>query len=115
MPVYEGNILTNLVTHMQIGGRDLTQFVRREIGQVIPREDSFLAAKYIKERFGYVCSNINKEYAKYDQHPEKYVKRVGGIGSSTGEEWICEANYEQFLVGEALFHPEVCVSTLPRV
>lgn len=34
-------------------------------------------AKRIKEMYSYVCPDIAKEFAKYDQEPSKWIKQYG--------------------------------------
>ena len=40
-------------------------------------------AKTIKERFGYICPDIAKEFNKYDSQPDKFFKMFEGINSIT--------------------------------
>jgi actin-related protein 3 len=53
--------------------------------QIIPPEDQLRVAQEIKEQFGYTCSDIVKEFKKYDQEPEKMLRKYEGIHSVTGK------------------------------
>ena len=77
----------------------------REIG--IPPEQSLETAKAIKERYCYVCSDIAKEFNKFDADPNKYVKKYSGVNAVTKKPFEIDVGYEKFLGPEIFFHPEV--------
>ena len=60
-----------------------------------------------QERFSYVCPDIAKEFAKYDQDPSKWMKRFEGMNSINRQKFAVDVGYERFLGPEIFFHPEV--------
>ncbi|XP_045170218.2 actin-related protein 3 isoform X2 [Mercenaria mercenaria] len=109
IPVAEGYVIGSCIKHIPIAGRDITYFIQqllreREVG--IPPEQSLETAKAIKERFSYVCPDIAKEFAKYDQDPGKWMKRFEGMNSVTRQQFAVDVGYERFLGPEIFFHPE---------
>ena len=40
-------------------------------------------AKQIKERFGYICPDIAKEFNKYDSETAKWFKQYEGVNGIT--------------------------------
>jgi len=91
----------------------------REGNTVIPSSQSFEVAKRVKEQFSYVCPDMVKEFTKYDQTPDKCLKRYEGIESVTKKPFACDVGYERFLGPEIFFNPEICSSDfltpLPKV
>lgn len=73
-------VYTNIflgIKHIPIAGRDVTYFVQqllREREPNIPAEQSYEVAKTIKERYCYVSPDIQKEFAKFDTDPEKWLQ-----------------------------------------
>ena len=55
----------------------------RERESGIPPEQSLDTAKHIKEKYGYICPDVAKEFAKYDSQPEKWFKVYEGVNSIT--------------------------------
>ncbi|XP_031572113.1 actin-related protein 3-B [Actinia tenebrosa] len=109
IPVAEGYVIGSCIKHIPIAGRDITFFVQqllreREIG--IPPEQSMETAKAIKERWGYICPDIAKEFAKYEQEPAKWIKKFESINSVTKKPYSVDVGYERFLGPEIFFHPE---------
>jgi len=109
IPVAEGYVIGSCIKHIPIAGRDITYFIQqllreREIG--IPPEQSMETAKAIKERFGYVCPDIVKEFGKYDTDPGKWIKQYEGMNSITRQKFAVDVGYERFLGPEIFFHPE---------
>ncbi len=72
-------------------------------------------AQKVKEKYGYVCQDVVKEYGKYDK---KTLDESGRILQSnkfkkythksilTGESTELDIGYERFLGPEMFFHPE---------
>lgn len=109
IPVAEGYVIGSCIKHIPIAGRDITYFIQqllreREVG--IPPEQSLETAKAIKEKYSYVCPDIAKEFAKYDQEPSKWMKRYEGINSISKQKFGVDVGYERFLGPEIFFHPE---------
>jgi actin-related protein 3 len=86
----EGYVIGSSIKHIPVAGRDITSFVQqllRDRGEnaIIPPEDQLRVAQEIKENFGYTCSDIVKEFQKYDREPEKMLRKYQGIHSVTGK------------------------------
>lgn len=50
----------------------------RERGEPVPPEQSLEVARQVKERHAYVCSDMVREFAKFDDNPAKYFKQYEG-------------------------------------
>lgn len=110
IPVAEGYVIGSCIKHIPIAGRDITNFIQtqlRERKEPIPPEDLLLVAKSIKERHCYTCSDVVKEFQKYDKEPEKYFRTFEGKHSRTGAPWKCDVGYERFLAPEIFFSPDI--------
>jgi actin-related protein 3 len=69
-PVSDGFVIGSCVRHIPLAGRDITKFTLqhlRDRGEKIPGDDALDIAQKIKERYGYVCKDVVKEYQKFDQ------------------------------------------------
>jgi len=124
IPVADGYVIGSSIKHIPIAGRDITSFVQqiirdREGSNVIPSAESFEAAKRVKESYSYVCPDLVKEYKKYDEAPDKYIRRHTGIEGSTKKPFSFDVGYERFLGPEIFFNPEIYTSDfltpLPKV
>ncbi|XP_023224631.1 actin-related protein 3-like [Centruroides sculpturatus] len=109
IPVAEGYVIGSCIKHIPIAGRNVTYFIQsllreREVG--IPPEQSLETAKAIKERYCYICPDVAKEFAKYDQEPHKWIKKHEGSNSITKQTFSVDVGYERFLGPEIFFHPE---------
>jgi len=60
-----------------------------------------------QEKFSYVCPDIVKEFSKYDNDLEKWIKKYEGVNSITKQPFQVDVGYERFLGPEIFFHPEV--------
>ena len=85
----EGYVIGSSIKHIPIAGKDITQFIQqllRDRGEntIIPPEDQLRVAQEIKEQFGYTCSDIVKEFSKYDADPSRWLKKYEGVHSVTG-------------------------------
>lgn len=68
-PVCDGYVISSCVKHIPLAGRDITQFtlnMLRDRGEKFQAGDASEIAARIKERYGYVCKDPYKEFAKYD-------------------------------------------------
>jgi actin-related protein 3 len=73
-----------------LAGRDITNFIQqfirdREGSATIPPEESLMVAQKIKEEYGYVCSDIAKEFKKFDEKPDKHIKQFSRFHKKTGK------------------------------
>ncbi|GMI70804.1 DISTORTED TRICHOMES 1, ACTIN-RELATED PROTEIN 3, ARABIDOPSIS THALIANA ACTIN-RELATED PROTEIN 3 [Hibiscus trionum] len=113
VPVAEGYVIGSCIKSIPIAGKDVTLFIQelmRERGEKMPPEDSFEAARKVKEMYGYTCSDIVKEFTKLDKEPAKFIKQYRGIRLKTGAPYTCDIGYERFLGPEVLFSPEIYTS-----
>jgi actin-related protein 3 len=122
IPVAEGYVIGSSIKHIPLAGRDITAFVQqlmRERGEPIPPEHSMDVAKRVKETYSYVCPDIVKEFAKYDQEQSKWIRQYEGIHSVTKKPFVADVGYERFLGPEIFFNPEIFSSDfltpLPKV
>ncbi|KAL7005441.1 Arp2/3 complex subunit, actin nucleation center [Cystobasidiomycetes sp. EMM_F5] len=112
IPVAEGYVIGSSIKHIPIAGRDITQFIQqllRDRGEntIIPPEDQLRVAQEIKEQFGYTCSDIVKEFSKYDSDPGRWLRKYEGVHSVTGRKYTVDVGYERFLASEIFFNPEI--------
>jgi len=110
IPVSDGYVIGSSIKSIPIAGRDLTNFTQslmRERGEPVPPEDAMDVARRVKEEYSYTCSDIVKEYGKHDSNPGKYVKRIYGVGTRTGQPYEVDVAYERFLAPEVFFQPEI--------
>lgn len=79
-------MIGSCIKHIPIAGRDITYFIQqllRERESGIPPEQSLETAKAIKEKFGYICPDVAKEFNKYDSQPDKWFKTFEGLNAIT--------------------------------
>jgi len=95
------------------------QLIRDREGNAVPSSESFDTAKRIKESYSYVCPDLVKEYKKYDETPDKFIKQYIGIESVTKKKFAVDVGYERFLGPEVFFNPEILnsefLTPLPKV
>jgi len=123
IPVAEGYVIGSSIKHIPLAGRDITafvqQFLRERESNSIPSAESFEVAKRVKEQFSYVCPSIVKEFKKYDQEPQKWIRKETGYESVTKKPFNYEVGYERFLGPEIFFNPEILsgdfLTPLPKV
>jgi actin-related protein 3 len=109
IPVAEGYVIGSAIKHVPIAGRSITQFVQqvlRERETGIPPNESLEVAKRIKEQYSYVCPDLVKEFAKYDNDPAKWIKRFDSFDAITKRPYSVDVGYERFLGPEIFFSPE---------
>jgi len=111
IPVSEGYVIGSSIKHIPLAGRDITnfmqEFIRERETDKIPPEDSLRVTQKIKEEFGYVCSDIVKEFTKYDSKPQDNIKQFTQYSKRLGKEYTVDVGYEQFLGPELFFNPEI--------
>lgn len=69
-PVCDGYVIGSCVKSIPLAGRDITKFILRQLNEreePFPPEDGMEIASVVKERFGYCCVDMQKEYAKFDK------------------------------------------------
>jgi actin-related protein 3 len=67
---------------------------------------SMETAKAVKERYSYTCSDLAKEFAKYDQEPDKWIKKHNVVNVNKNMSLNIDVGFERFLGPEIFFHPE---------
>eukprot|EP01116_Phalansterium_solitarium_P000027 TRINITY_DN1001_c0_g1_i1.p1 TRINITY_DN1001_c0_g1~~TRINITY_DN1001_c0_g1_i1.p1 ORF type:complete len:420 (+),score=142.13 TRINITY_DN1001_c0_g1_i1:96-1355(+) len=122
IPVAEGYVIGSSIKHIPLAGRDISQFVLqllRDRNEPIPPADALDVAKRVKEAYSYVCPDIVKEFQKYDNDPEKWIRRVEQLNAVTKKPYTYEVGYERFLGPEIFFNPEIFssdfITPLPKV
>ena len=122
IPVAEGYVIGSCIKHIPLAGRTITQYIQqlmRERKEPVPAEDSLEVAKRVKEMYSYVCPDLAKEFARFDEKPDKYFKQYTGVKKSTGQTYTCDVGYERFLGPEVFFNPEIFssdfITPLPEV
>jgi len=122
-PVCDGYVIGSCVKSIPLAGRDITQFtlqMLKDRGEKFKAEDSTEIASKIKEKYGYVCKDVLKEYKKYD---DKVTDANGKIIQSkkfknfihktiNGNMVNIDVGYERFLGPEMFFHPAASTATL---
>lgn len=69
IPVVEGYVIGSAIKSIPIAGRDITHFVQhliREREPNVPPGDALDVAKFVKEKYSYVCPDPVKEFSKYE-------------------------------------------------
>lgn len=115
-PVCDGYVIGSCVKSIPLAGRDITQFtlqMLKDRGEKFKAEDSYEIAAKIKEKYGYVCDDVLKEYKSYDK---KGTDENGAMVQSkkfknfvhktvNGNMVNIDVGYERFLGPEMFFHP----------
>jgi actin-related protein 3 len=110
IPVADGYVIGSAIKHVPLAGRTITQFIQqlmRERKEPVPPEDALEVAKRVKEMYSYVCPDLAKEFAKYDEKPDKYFKSYEGFKRPGNLPYRCDVGYERFLGPEIFFNPEI--------
>eukprot|EP01059_Diplonema_ambulator_P021013 TRINITY_DN3499_c0_g1_i1.p1 TRINITY_DN3499_c0_g1~~TRINITY_DN3499_c0_g1_i1.p1 ORF type:complete len:443 (+),score=134.80 TRINITY_DN3499_c0_g1_i1:63-1331(+) len=110
IPVSHGYVIQSGIKHIRLAGKDITKFIfdiikEREVTH--PDVNMMLECQRIKEQYCQVCPDLSKEFAKYDNEPEKYIKQWSGVIPKTKKPWTVDVGPEQFLGPELFFHPEI--------
>ena len=120
VPICDGFVLGSNIKHIPIAGRKITKFMEqmiRDRGEQISTEDLYHTTMDLKEQYGYVASDLLKEYAKFDKkegdESSKKFKQSSrfsvykGIGKVTKKPFSINFGYELFLGPESFFSPEI--------
>ena len=117
-PVCDGYVISSCVKSVPLAGRDITNFTLSQLkdrGEKFKPEDSLEIASKIKEKYGYVCKDVLKEFSKFDAkttdpatnkmiQSAKFKKFVHK--TLNGNMVELDVGYERFLGPEMFFHPE---------
>lgn len=115
-PVCDGYVIGSCVKSIPLAGRDITNYTLQALkdrGEKFPPEDSSEIAAKIKEKYGYVCQDVLKEFTKFDK---KDTDDLGAAVQSAkfkkfvhktinGNMVDIDIGYERFLGPEMFFHP----------
>jgi actin-related protein 3 len=125
-PVCDGYVIGSCVKSIPLAGRDITNFTLqclKDRGEKFPAADSNEIAARIKEKYGYVCQDVLKEYAKFDKKEVDDTGRV--IQSNKFKRFVhktlnnnlveLDVGYERFLGPEMFFHPVRLIYSLTRL
>lgn len=110
IPVSDGVVIPSAIKHIPIAGNDFTKFIQdmiREREKNLLPEDSFNAAREIKESLCYTCGSIVKEFEKYDANPTENFKSLTRVNPFNKQPYTFDVGYERFLTPEIFFHPEI--------
>ena len=69
-PVCDGAIIASCVKNIPLAGSNITAFIKEQLqarGEQFRPEDTNEIATKIKEKYGYVCKDVLKEYKKFDK------------------------------------------------
>ena len=69
-PVSAGFVIGSCIKHIPLAGRDITKVIMgqvRDRKEPIPSEDALEVARIVKEKYGYVCKDVAKEYEMFDE------------------------------------------------
>ena len=115
-PVCDGYVISSCVKHIPLAGRDITQFTLsqlRDRGEKFAAGDANEIASKIKEKYGYVAKDPQKEFAKYDKKQTVEGKMIQSAKfkrfvhkTINGNMVDIDIGYERFLGPEMFFHPE---------
>ena len=118
VPICDGYVLGSNIKHIPIAGRKITKFMEqmiRERGEKINTEDLYFATMDLKEKYGYLASDLVHEFAKYDKKQNvggkltqsSKFRKYESIGKISGKPFSINVGYELFLGPEAFFSPEI--------
>lgn len=115
-PVCDGYVIGSCVKSIPLAGRDITNFILQSLkdrGEKFPAKDSNEIAARIKEKYGYVCSDVLKEYSKFDKKEKDESGQI--VQSAKFKKFVhktlnnnlveLDVGYERFLGPEMFFHP----------
>jgi actin-related protein 3 len=110
IPVVEGYVIGSCIKHIPLAGSDITKFIQQQLrdrSEQMPAEDQLMIARRIKEKYSYVCPDIVREFAKYDEQPDKYFKVEEGFDTKRNQPYKVDVGYERFIGPEIFFSPEI--------
>jgi len=65
-PVCDSYVIGSCVKSIPMAGRAMTDYIKQSFADRGEKCNNEQAAR-IKEKYGYVCSDLQKEYAKFDK------------------------------------------------
>lgn len=117
IPVAEGYVIGSSIKHIPIAGKDITAFIQQLMlereGSAIPSAERFEVARRVKEQYCYVCPDLVKEFKRYDQEKDKWIKSITEQERNNKKPYTYDIGYERFLAPEIFFNPDICNSDFP--
>ncbi|KAJ5067078.1 actin [Anaeramoeba ignava] len=102
VPVYESSVLSNSINKLNLGGKNLNDYLLQmltEKGYSLTTTAEIAIIKDIKEKFGYVALDFDKEINQEEKLIEKNYEIFDGR--------IIKIGKERFRCSEALFQPSL--------
>jgi len=117
IPVADGYVIGSSIKHIPVAGKDITAFIHQLMlereGAAIPSALKYDVAKRTKEQFCYVCPDIVKEFKKYDQARDQWIKSITENERGNNKPFTYEVGHERFLGPEIFFNPDIYNSDFP--
>lgn len=110
IPVAEGYVIGGAIKNIPLAGRDITHFIQQLLRDRGEADTSLQTAEKIKQQFCYVCPDMVKEFAKFDQYPQEKFAQYVVEYTDKNKSNIVDVGYERFLAPEIFFNPEICSS-----
>lgn len=114
VPICEGYIVPHAVQRLDLGGRDLTDYLVRllyeERGYNLESVAARRAARVLKEQHCYVAQHFKSELASAADHPDQEITFQLPDGKA-----IVAAGSERFRCPEALFQPSLLGKEAPGI
>ncbi|SCU99257.1 LADA_0H18580g1_1 [Lachancea dasiensis] len=109
IPVAEGYVIGSAIKNIPIAGRDITLFIQSLLRERGEEDTSLRTAERLKQEYCYVCSDIVKEFNKFDRDPQKFAQFIVENTEKTKRK-VIDVGYERFLAPEIFFNPEIASS-----
>lgn len=110
IPVAEGYVIGGAIKNIPLAGRDITLFIQQLLRDRGEPDTSLQTAEKIKQQFCYVCPDMVKEFAKFDQYPQEKFAQYIVEYTDKNRRNVVDVGYERFLAPEMFFNPEICSS-----
>jgi actin-related protein 3 len=112
IPVVEGYAISSAIKHIPVAGREITYFIQQLLrdrsNAGIPPEETFEAARHIKESHCYVCPDIAREFQKLDSaDPSRGLAEFTWESPASKRQAKVSLGHECFLGPEIFFSPEI--------
>ncbi len=121
IPVVEGYAIGSAIKHVPIAGREVTMFIQQLLRDrsadtpllsAVVGVDMLDLARSVKVNSCYVCPDIAKEFARFDEAPSRLTQSIhippsalrGRAGDAASS---FEVGIERFLAPEIFFSPEI--------
>ena len=108
IPIAHGYVISSCIKHIPIAGRDITKYIvkaLRDRKEAINPEDLMDACREIKEKYCYVCRNMESEVKKFADPGSDKFRLYEGVGRTTGAPLRIKVGTERFLGPEVFFSP----------